>query len=690
MKNNLFSKRESWKSKLFMTFGFLFMLSLTAMSQNPDFSCVGFAAQNGGTTGGQGGQEVTVTTLEQFKQYVSEKDATARIIYVKGTLEGAGGGEIVSIGSNKSIIGIGSEGKVLKVQFYCKNSKNLIIRNLFFSMENSTLGSDADCISIATTGSSTCQNIWIDHCTFDNNMSPVQNASASQKDKYDGLLDIKKNSEYITISWCEFKNHYKGILVGYTASDTYDRKITMHHNSFINIASRTPSYRGGTAHIYNNYWDGCYDSGTGKYFSTAVNTREEACLYVESNYFKNVNKTVYCALEDVTKEGYAFYQNNKFVNSTAETATTCNSFTPPYSVTVDNVDDVPVLVSAYAGVGVIEDPANYPAPEGGGTTPSGLSTPILNQPTAVTATGFDIGWTAVDEATEYTLTVSYDETSENANNEVFKESFNGLTTDVTGNALTSEKTDNPSDKFGNINSGSRMICSENGTMDLNGGRFTINNLDLSASPTLEIRCKYVSGSGKFLVHVDYTGTSGSGAVYNVAASTIGSDYATISIPLTGTAASYIQLRTESSTVIRIDDISISANGAGVVTHTQTYTIAAPATSYSVTGLTEGIEYTVEVAAKSDSQTSASSNAVYVKTQAGLSIDAENNAGEPKVFVLGNNLLINEVGNYSVYNITGCLVAKGIAESVGSIISKSLDKGIYIVIVNNEKVKVIIK
>ena len=56
-------------------------------------------------------------------------------------------------------------------------------------------------------------------------------ADSSEKDKYDGLLDIKKNSEYITVSWCYFHDHYKSILIGFTATDTYDRKIR-----FITIA----------------------------------------------------------------------------------------------------------------------------------------------------------------------------------------------------------------------------------------------------------------------------------------------------------------------------------------------------------------------------------------------------------------------------------------------------------------------
>ena len=67
----------------------------------PDFSCVGFASLNGGTTGGAGGTSVTVVNLYQFKKYVG--NATPCTIYVKGTLEGAGGGELVEIGSNKTI-----------------------------------------------------------------------------------------------------------------------------------------------------------------------------------------------------------------------------------------------------------------------------------------------------------------------------------------------------------------------------------------------------------------------------------------------------------------------------------------------------------------------------------------------------------------------------------------------------------
>lgn len=338
----------------------LFALSLITLSAQvqPDFSMKGFAAIGDGTTGGAGGASVVVSNHEELSKAVAGN--TPAVIYVNGEIDPGNGGILIEVGSNKTIIGIGATATISKIQLYLKNASNVIIRNLRFSMIGSTLGSDADCISIATTSSNVCRNIWIDHCEFFNE-TPIANASASLKDKYDGLIDIKKASELITISWCYFHDHYKAVLIGFTNDDTYDRKITMHNNFFQRIGSRAPSYRGGTAHIYNNYFEGALDNG--KPFSTAINTREGACLLVENNYFKDMNHTIYCALADVVLEGYAYGEGNIFVNSPANTANTCDSFTPPYSVTQIATEEVPAVVEAWAGVGKL-DPS-LTTPEGG-------------------------------------------------------------------------------------------------------------------------------------------------------------------------------------------------------------------------------------------------------------------------------------------------------------------------------------
>ena len=65
-----------------------------------DAATVGYATLNGGTTGGQGGATVTVTTLAQYSAAVAG-DAAA-IVIVSGTISGSAA---VKIGSNKTILG---------------------------------------------------------------------------------------------------------------------------------------------------------------------------------------------------------------------------------------------------------------------------------------------------------------------------------------------------------------------------------------------------------------------------------------------------------------------------------------------------------------------------------------------------------------------------------------------------------
>ena len=43
--------------------------------------------------------------------------------------------------------------------------------------------------------------IWIDHCEFSNE------GITGDKDYYDGMLDAKRASDFITISWNNFLDH---------------------------------------------------------------------------------------------------------------------------------------------------------------------------------------------------------------------------------------------------------------------------------------------------------------------------------------------------------------------------------------------------------------------------------------------------------------------------------------------------
>jgi pectate lyase len=326
--------------------GFAALASLCAYSQKPDFALVGFGV---GTVGGTGGTTVNVSNYDQLAANVVGTDK--KIIRVNGTITAPSGGQILDVGSNKTIIGVGNNALLSMVNLHLKNSQQIIIQNLKMSMIGSTMGSDADMISIETTSSNEVKYIWIDHCEF-YNVTPTLPETAAKKDLYDGMIDIKKSSSLITISWNYFHDHWKCSLIGFTNTDVYDRKITYHHNYFKNIKSRAPSYRGGTGHIYNNFFDGL--TGSNVPSSEAVNSREKACLKVESNYFRNYNRTIYCALDDVDFEGFAYGTNNTFEASAAATAATCHSFNPSYAYKLDKTADIPGIVASWSGVGKLD------------------------------------------------------------------------------------------------------------------------------------------------------------------------------------------------------------------------------------------------------------------------------------------------------------------------------------------------
>jgi pectate lyase len=182
------------------------------------------------------------------------------------------------------------------------------------------------------------KNILIDHCDLYSDMT-------HGKDYYDGLLDIKNGSSFVTVSWCAIHDHYKASLISSGDEQVGDAVIraTYHHNYFHNCGSRLPSIRFGKAHIFNNYYLNNPD-GSG------VNSRMGAVVRVDGNYFQNTENPI-CFLDSATT-GYWDVANNIFTSCTGSQPTTSTGqLTPPYPYTLDTVADLPTTVPAGAGVG---------------------------------------------------------------------------------------------------------------------------------------------------------------------------------------------------------------------------------------------------------------------------------------------------------------------------------------------------
>lgn len=324
----------------------LVIASLQIYAQ-PNFNIAGFATQNGGTTGGQGGPTVTVNNYNDLKSYA--ESASTYIIMVEGTItNGAGGGQI-RVKSNKSIIGVGNDAFLSGVGIDISSHNNIIIQNLKITLVGTSTPANVnggDCIGI----SGTSKNIWIDHCELYSENPDVQ----TDIDKYDGLIDIKEQSGFITISWCYLHDHHKGCLVGASDSDLYsDRKITYHHNYFNKVKLRVPMYRGSTGHFFNNY---IYAA------KSASEIRAGTCVRVEKNYYESFSENAIYTPNDA--RGYTERIDNYLSKSQSRPYPGNCTASIPYdysSFLTTNTNDVKTLVTQYAGVGVIgqsNDPTN--------------------------------------------------------------------------------------------------------------------------------------------------------------------------------------------------------------------------------------------------------------------------------------------------------------------------------------------
>ncbi|MFT3681467.1 MAG: InlB B-repeat-containing protein [Ferruginibacter sp.] len=316
-------------------------------------SPVGWATQNGGTTGGGSATPITVTTLADLQ--TQAKASGAKVIYVSGTM-GAGVGTRVSVAANKTIIGL--PGATLYGGFDVKAS-NIIIRNMTIRGPGAVDVDGVDCITI---DGSSATNIWIDHCDI--------------YDGQDGNLDISNGANYIAITWCKFRytsassNHQFCNLIGNSDSKTSDRgklKVTMMYNWWgTGCKERMPRLRFGQVHVVNNYFN-C----TGN--NHCVRAAKEADLLVESNYFDGVKTPIDLYENDFTG---VTARNNTFVSTSGNTAGSGTSFTPPYTLSITPSANIKSVVMAGAG------PTMASPTSCGGTAPTTYTLTTASAPAA--------------------------------------------------------------------------------------------------------------------------------------------------------------------------------------------------------------------------------------------------------------------------------------------------------------------
>jgi pectate lyase len=280
---------------------------------------LGWAAVAGGTTGGQGGLTVDVSDASGLVSQAENR--LPLVIRVVGTIHLS---SPVRVNSNKTIVGVGKDATIQGGGFQIAKVHNIIIRNL-------TITGAPDAVSIE----SGAHHIWVDHC----DLSKCT----------DGLLDVKRGSDYVTVSWNHFHDHHKTSLVGHSDKedirklDTGHLRVTYHHNFFDGTQTRHPRVRyAEPVHVFNNYF---------KNNEYGVAALMDSGVVVEGNVFENVEHPTHTQYGDSPDPGRLVERDNLYIKSgTPEMRGSVVEPRTAYHYTLDRPADVARIVPQGAGV----------------------------------------------------------------------------------------------------------------------------------------------------------------------------------------------------------------------------------------------------------------------------------------------------------------------------------------------------
>lgn len=169
--------------------------------------------------------------------------------------------------SNVTFEGIGDDATLYGAGLAAFTCNSIEMRNLGLMLWGG--GKDGDGITLKKS-----VNVWVHNIDF------FYGAAGSDADqvKGDGSMDLKDNSQYVTISYNHFWDSGKMSLCG-MKSESGENWITYHHNWYDHSDSRHPRIRTMTVHSYNNYFDGNSKYGVGVTYGGNA--------FVENNYFRN-------------------------------------------------------------------------------------------------------------------------------------------------------------------------------------------------------------------------------------------------------------------------------------------------------------------------------------------------------------------------------------------------------------------
>ena len=196
------------------------------------------------------------------------------------TSSSAEGLQIKGAEMNMTFEGVGDDATVYGFGFLLRNATSVEFRNL------AIMRCLDDAMSLDTNNS----HVWIHNMDF----FYGKKGGAADQAKGDGTVDIKANSQYVTVAYNRFWDNGKASMCG-MKTESGPNYITYHHNWFDHSDSRMARIRTMSVHMYNNYYLHNDVYGVGATMGSSV--------FMESNYFDATKRPIMSSKQGTDAKG---------------------------------------------------------------------------------------------------------------------------------------------------------------------------------------------------------------------------------------------------------------------------------------------------------------------------------------------------------------------------------------------------
>lgn len=156
----------------------------------------------------------------------------------------------------------------------------------------------------------------------------------------DGLIDLRTDTDYVTVSRSILSKHNKAFGIGWT--NNVVTKVTINDCFFDSLNTRVPS--GGNikhGHLYNNYFRNITQYG--------IYSRGISSLLVENSYFEQAHDPIVAGPDGAIKSSWLKFKNctgEQHLNVKADTVFKASDF---YPYTLRDPYDLPLDIPYFGG-----------------------------------------------------------------------------------------------------------------------------------------------------------------------------------------------------------------------------------------------------------------------------------------------------------------------------------------------------